>query len=399
MKLLFMCLATYLTSCLAQEEVLKGVAAAMSSVLSSNDPSICIKENGHICHSLDERDPWLQIDIGSECVISEVHIYNRLSPEMPEGDCGYRLLCDDTACRPTACPACSNSTLGVSCGFVVTVGNTPCTHKDEANSCLQNSECFRGDVSTPEVDIRNRLINVQCREKLIGRYITIALPGPLRTINLFRVEARGFCGLAKDVYVINKELSAVTATLTGVDERITGVDEEIIGVEAQINDTNIKVEDNKDDIRNISELVLKERENQADLVLKIFSNLTNLAELIHKEREKQADFASEITANLTKIAGESGKMESKINKVIADIGRFDFVVLEIKDQMHELNENNKDLEDNVIDIVSENNALRQQNKQILEQLSSLQTNFSMLVAMIEEMKKPCVCEEKHGCRP
>eukprot|EP00039_Didymoeca_costata_P019209 m.336644 g.336644 ORF g.336644 m.336644 type:complete len:385 (-) comp17912_c0_seq1:70-1224(-) len=151
--------------------------------------SVASQNWGHMCHSIQEENPWVQLDYGSEKVINRVRIGNRQWPG--NGVCRERVYCQ-TNCFTQKSDYCFKTCQeGQNCGYEIRVGNTPCN--GDGDNCQSNTRCYFGDYNdfqnlTPD-EQRDNMIEIQCDRELKGRYLQLILPGKSRSINLQEIQA------------------------------------------------------------------------------------------------------------------------------------------------------------------------------------------------------------------
>ncbi|KAK3285748.1 hypothetical protein CYMTET_6666 [Cymbomonas tetramitiformis] len=108
----------------------------------------------YFCMSNAQSNPWLRLDLGRDCIVHEVHIYNRPTP-------------------------CCRSAFGT---HEIWVGSV-------ATSATDNTRCYTGTAASDALSVVDPCI--VGGTGVTGRYLYVRLPGDDRTITLAEVQVHG----------------------------------------------------------------------------------------------------------------------------------------------------------------------------------------------------------------
>eukprot|EP00039_Didymoeca_costata_P000740 m.47101 g.47101 ORF g.47101 m.47101 type:complete len:372 (+) comp10447_c0_seq2:175-1290(+) len=139
----------------------------------------------------------------------------------------------------------------------------------------------------------------------------------------------------------------------------------------------------------------------------LFVSGKNLLQEIDELQKSTEDTIANILNDISELRNTSNSIVEEITDVRRDIGSIQFIMKETTDSLSASFGMINDLEGTIADIVtynisqleSDNNDLKRDNVLLKHTIATLQANYTTLLHMIEDLKKPCVCEEEHGCRP
>eukprot|EP00039_Didymoeca_costata_P016123 m.283899 g.283899 ORF g.283899 m.283899 type:complete len:388 (+) comp16339_c0_seq1:277-1440(+) len=372
---------------IASEVIIKGKSITVSSEEVGFPPVGCLdgsKVTG-MCHTLKEDDPWVQIDLGDEYIISEIHIYNRFGTP-----CEQRLFCTSSNCEPCSVNGVCNDP---NCTFVTHVGDTPCGQGDKDIACDSSPVCVVGDDTSPQIKNSDQfLVTARCTVNLRGRYVTVRLPGKGRTLHLFELEAKG---RPTKSYFGGEVFMDSTLTVSGED-----ITQSLGNLRSSIQNvlTQVAQETGR----------LDERITQIDgRVTQLQGSVNVVTEDIQVLQQGQVNFSlwgTELSNNLEQVKRDVGSVNAQVlflnnemETIVSELLEVGDAVADVKTyNISKLEAENAQLRNEISRL---DGSLQQQNKIHKQELLSLEANISQLVSMIEDIKKPCVCEEKHGCRP
>eukprot|EP00039_Didymoeca_costata_P021087 m.343376 g.343376 ORF g.343376 m.343376 type:complete len:452 (+) comp22729_c0_seq1:115-1470(+) len=194
-----------------------------------------------------------------------------------------------------------------------------------------------------------------------------ALTSPISLFSCQKVTHGGWIALMYTMEDLLDNLSQdLDSSVTAVEQRIGDIEQSSMQFSQEINK---KVGDNSFKVKALHEW----REQDIDPV--IFEMQDNFLDLVQN-----------ITA-----------LESKGNEV--EITRIVKQILNDIPQDTNYTEEINILTDEIHLLQANNTALQAQLDDTKNEMAQLAANFTRLVLIVEGLQKPCVCEEKHGCRP
>eukprot|EP00039_Didymoeca_costata_P011280 m.157614 g.157614 ORF g.157614 m.157614 type:complete len:341 (-) comp15121_c0_seq2:190-1212(-) len=126
---------------------------------------------------------------------------------------------------------------------------------------------------------------------------------------------------------------------------------------------------------------------------------------------------AEVRVNITKMNGNIAHLMNEIGFINFDVKNNNYRLDESASYIQELEDKVLEHNANITNLELENKMLREENNRHSQEISSLQqevsllkaknieemaqmqANLTSLLAMMQNIMKPCVCEDKHGCRP
>eukprot|EP00039_Didymoeca_costata_P020783 m.342415 g.342415 ORF g.342415 m.342415 type:complete len:376 (+) comp21358_c0_seq1:127-1254(+) len=126
------------------------------------------------------------------------------------------------------------------------------------------------------------------------------------------------------------------------------------------------------------------------------------------------------TSDLQVLQNRTTEIKAQTVENEQEVGKINHNLLSLRDIVEDINREFNEAEDTILTILAnftvqqteQDNIKTQQAQQqselsetqrrlaeAEEEIVNLKANMTALLGMIDDMKKPCVCEEKHGCRP
>lgn len=151
-------------------KLLRGVASQSStfgsfSARQGNDGNMT-----DLTHTLQQRNPWWQMDFGSTQLIRRIRLLNR------EGQCASRLFSSSPRCKWERS---GRIFAGSSRGAIIRVSDSPCR-----GTWCPGTTCRK--LRRPK--LFSHWYNIKCPASVSGRYVSVQLPGKSRILNFREVQ-------------------------------------------------------------------------------------------------------------------------------------------------------------------------------------------------------------------